>query len=365
MSSFWLPTKIDSYLATLSRLYERAGEKILREIVVNGIVSIHEEWTYDNWNGGTYGHAITLAIPEDMFLNIVDNKGDIQNRLRDDINKLDNSQNEHIAEVFIEMTVTESDRWREQSGVYRPPTATLSLPSEALERIWGSQRVRVFLSHKCTIKKEARDLKQAFGSYGIAAFVAHEDIKPTEEWLREIERALFSMDALVALLTDDFHGSEWTDQEVGVAIGRGVPLIAVMLPVAPYGLMGKAQGLGGCSLANTADIASRIFSLLQIKLADKARLFDCALDAYAASVSWEHSAAIVKSVLSRFDKLTESQVERLVKVYRANVENRASFKGMNLLKPLLEKWTGENWTVLNNELFPAKEAERRTEDIPF
>ncbi len=29
------------------------------------------------------------------------------------------------------------------------------------------------------------------------------------------------MDALAALLTTDFHDSNWTDQEVGFAIGRG------------------------------------------------------------------------------------------------------------------------------------------------
>ena len=39
---FRLPGRVDSYLATLNRDYERAGETLLREIVVNGIVSIQE-----------------------------------------------------------------------------------------------------------------------------------------------------------------------------------------------------------------------------------------------------------------------------------------------------------------------------------
>src|SRR5208283_1859713 len=77
-------------------------------------------------------------------------------------------------------------------------------------------------------------------------FVAHEDIHPTTEWQNEIENALFSMDAFVALMTQEFHDSLWTDQEVGVAFGRGVPIIAVKLGRDPYGFIGKFQALS-CS----------------------------------------------------------------------------------------------------------------------
>src|SRR5260370_19981918 len=51
------------------------------------------------------------------------------------------------------------------------------------------------------------------------------------------------MDAFVALLTDNFHDSDWTDQEVVYALGRSVPLIAVKLGRDPYGFMAKFQAL--------------------------------------------------------------------------------------------------------------------------
>ena len=54
-----------------------------------------------------------------------------------------------------------------------------------------------------------------------------------KEWETEIESALFSMDVLVALLTDGFHDSNWTDQEVGVAIGRKIPVVPVRLGKGP------------------------------------------------------------------------------------------------------------------------------------
>jgi len=51
------------------------------------------------------------------------------------------------------------------------------------------------------------------------------------------------MDSFVALLTGGFHDSLWTDQEVGFAFGRGVPIISVKLEIAPYGFIGKFQAL--------------------------------------------------------------------------------------------------------------------------
>jgi len=360
---FALPPKIDSYLATLNRLYESQNESLLRELVVNATVSIHEGWDYDNWNGGTHGHAVTLTVTEDLYVRAMEQKDEMQTRLATDLNKLDNSQNEHVSEVFIEMEPADNDNWREETGVYRPRTIAPSVAPEALQRIWGSEHVRVFLSHKATVKESTSQVKQALARCGIAAFVAHEDIEPTEEWQREIERALFSMDALVALLSEDFHDSTWTDQEVGVAIGRGVPLIAVRLGMDPYGLMGKGQGLGGCSWSDPNGIAVKVFQLLHKRLPDKSRLFECALSAYAQSRSFADSAWKVEHLLSVFEALSTDQVDRLVEAYHANGQNKSSFKGMDLLQPLLEKWSGEKWTVRNNELM--RVAATTETEIPF
>lgn len=351
---FRLPGRVDAYLATLNRHYEKMGEAILQEIVVNGVVFIHEGWDYDRWNGGTYGHAITLTVPEDLYLKLMETKDEVQNRIAADINKLDTSQNEHVSSVFIETELAASDDWRTQTGVYRPRVISSSIPVEALKRIWGSEHVRIFLSHKSSVKEQASKLKQSLARCGIAAFVAHEDIEPTEEWHREIERALFSMDALVALLTGDYHDSDWTDQEVGVAIGRGVPLISIRLGLDPYGLMGKRQGLGGCRLSDTESIALKVFHLLNKRLLDKSRLWECALSAYSASDSFVDSAWKVEHLLSVFENLTPDQVKRVVNAYRTSEQNKHSFKGMDLLKPLLAKWTGEQWCVRNNELVSAE-----------
>lgn len=125
---------------------------------------------------------------------------------------------------------------------------------------WGDNTVRVFLSHLATNKVETTQLKEQLESFGVSAFVAHEDIEPTKEWQTEIESALATMDALVALLAPGFKESNWCDQEVGVAIGRQLPIIAVRQDLDPYGFIGKYQAVQGLG-KTPAQLAKEIFDL--------------------------------------------------------------------------------------------------------
>lgn len=241
VSNFELPKNIERFLAALSKIYANNGNRALQELIVNSEIRVHEEWCYDNWNGGTYGHALYLVVPEPLFLSSVSSKIEIQAQIKEDLNKVQNLQNEFIAEVFLEMEVSENHDWRKDSGLLF--VGRRGVAPEASRRIWGDGGFRVFLSHKTEAKKETAELKDRLGLYGISCFVAHEDIHPTKAWQDEIENALASMDGFVALMTEDFHDSDWTDQEVGFAFARNIPFIAVRLGKDPYGFIGKFQAL--------------------------------------------------------------------------------------------------------------------------
>ena len=106
-------------------------------------------------------------------------------------------------------------------------------------------RLRLFLSHVSKYKVAVSKLKDGLALYGIAAFVAHEDIEPSLQWRDEIELGLRSMHALAALVTPDFHASPWTDQEIGWALGRGILVLPIRLGQDPYGFAGKIQAITG------------------------------------------------------------------------------------------------------------------------
>ncbi|WP_189488449.1 toll/interleukin-1 receptor domain-containing protein, partial [Asticcacaulis endophyticus] len=97
--------------------------------------------------------------------------------------------------------------------------------------------------------------------FGIDGFVAHEDIHPTLEWQAEIERALHTMDAFVAMHTPGFSQSIWTQQEIGFAVGKGVKIISLRMGEDPTGFISKHQALPRGK--KTADeIATEINQLL-------------------------------------------------------------------------------------------------------
>ena len=121
---------------------------------------------------------------------------------------------------------------------------------------------RLFISHISKDKLIATRLRDALKSYNVAAFVAHEDIEPTLPWQEEIERGLRTMDAMVAVHTPGFSLSNWTQQEVGYALGRGVPVISFKYGEDPTGFIQKHQALP--RRGKTAEIvAEEIANLLR------------------------------------------------------------------------------------------------------
>lgn len=110
---------------------------------------------------------------------------------------------------------------------------------------WREDRIRVFLSHIGAEKAFVSDVRDALVARGLDGFVAHEDIEPTDDWQNAIEAALKECDALVAFLHPGFHESNWTDQEVGFVLARGVPVVPVRLGNDPYGFIGRYQAIAG------------------------------------------------------------------------------------------------------------------------
>ena len=95
------------------------------------------------------------------------------------------------------------------------------------ENLWSTTKIRLFISHRDAVKAHVHDLASCLYEHGINSFVAHETIEPDEDWQKEIRRALQSMDAMLAFVTDDLFDSIWTNQEIGYALARSVPIISI------------------------------------------------------------------------------------------------------------------------------------------
>jgi TIR domain len=132
----------------------------------------------------------------------------------------------------------------ELAGVGAHPQPSGVGGTEAADDLWPVDTVRVFVSHLAERRQEVHDLAKVLRQIGFSCFVAHDEIRPSRSWLKEIERALRSCDLLVAYVSPGFSQSDWTDQEVGWALGR--ELVAIPVSVdgeIPKGFLGNYQAV--------------------------------------------------------------------------------------------------------------------------
>jgi hypothetical protein len=156
-----------------------------------------------------------------------------------------------------------------------PHNHVVTEPGKVLEaNFWEPFHLKLFLSHLSVFKVTTRELQKALRKFGISAFVAHVDIEPTREWQNEIEAGLYSMDALAAILMPGFKESDWTDQEIGVAIGRGVLVIPLIRGLTPYGFISKYQGLNVAGM-NVSQVAQEMFRILVASPKTMTKMLTC------------------------------------------------------------------------------------------
>lgn len=116
--------------------------------------------------------------------------------------------------------------------------------SESEAQVFPSDVIKVFLSYSTKDKKQAGSFKHTLEKYGLDVFLAHEDIRPSEQWQNEIVTRLRECHIFIPLFSSNFPGSKWTDQETGIAFGLKKKVIPVSLDeVNPYGFVGRYQSL--------------------------------------------------------------------------------------------------------------------------
>ncbi len=336
-----LPKKLEKAFAALSVYFQKQGNELLQKIVVNSSFSVAEQTDYDNWNGGQYGHTVTLHLPATLYFEVLDDAQELGNEIRVGIHKVAQTSGEYIHVVLFELQDdTLPENWRERSGALLEPTPlSVATNADQLGRLWEPHQVRVFLSHKATFKGEAGRLKSCLASLGISAFLAHVDIEPTREWQDEIERALFSTDALVALMTEDFSDSAWTDQEIGIAIGRRVPIVSVRLGKDPYGFVGKYQGVVGRGKTPT-QLAAELFDLFLQHSVLHDRLAEWLVRQLENAGSFASANQTMHSLL-KLRNATPQLIKRIENAQQANVNVERAFDVQSMLPGLLRKLKGQ------------------------
>lgn len=295
MNNNRFPDSPEDVIATLADLFRHQNQGNIVELLESAVGRI-DETNFDNWNGGTYSYALILEVPIPIFATLESKLSEIEQSIGAKLSSIyRHLSNDHLDSANIIPQLSKS-------------TSTVPManpPESTVRHIWTEGLFRLFLSHVAAHKVQVSGLKKALGAYGITAFVAHEDVVPSLEWQNEIELALRTMHGMVALLTADFHASNWTDQEIGFALGRNILVVPVRLGADPYGFIGKVQGLPG-SMGSPHLLAELIFNILITKPSTQTNMRKGVVLAFAASQSFIAAISLSKK-LSALQHFTEDE----------------------------------------------------------
>lgn len=218
-----------SLLPTVRALFEDYNAELSKFLVE---ANINEEWVdHDNWNGGIDFYNIIVNIPIGVFQSL---------RKR---NVLEPSEAE-LSKCYADSMRGNNESLQIREVIFRPSKSDVSrLGENPNDTMWKPGYFRLFISHLSENSESACNLKKCLQYFGIDAFVAHVDIIPSKEWEKVIESALFSLDALCAIVVPEFDKSKWCDQEIGIALGRRKAVFSIKKGYNPYGFLGKYQAL--------------------------------------------------------------------------------------------------------------------------
>lgn len=227
-------------------------------------------------------------------------------------------------------------------------TEEQSQPSDKASHIWKEGLIRLFISHRDKYKREARELAEELEGYGIWSFVAHDSIEPMKQWQTEIMHGLQTMEAMLAFVTDDFEKSVFCNQEIGFALGRGIPVVSVKLEAAePPGFISGLQALRGTT-SNPASDAAQVFKLVAEALGQGEKVTDGLLAAFVAAPSYIDAKARFERLDSVVTRLSDLQVRRLVAGFNENDQLHGSGYFSNSpfrITRFLKKVSGKSYEI--------------------
>lgn len=170
----------------------------------------------------------------------------------------------------------------------------------------------IFISYsKKDADEMAGDLKRTLEAMGCEVFVAHDDILPGSSWQDDIDTALRTCEVFLPLLTQGFAESDWTDQEVGVAVATGKFIVPLKVTMNPYGFIGRLQAFTH-NPENPTETALRVIELAAriVPLRDKA--LDSLTTSFRRAFPTVAARRLAKIIMELPGRLTPAQVEDVV-----------------------------------------------------
>ena len=298
---------------------------------------------YENFEGRNF-YTLVFLLPEKCFENdiSISDQNSISEKIKEDLNQIISESDEHIREVkfdlkdpleklFSENFVIEDSESKDQ--IHVKDYLKAKIKSVEIPDFWKKDCLRVFISHSVKNYNIAKKLKDELAHSSISSFLAHTDIKPTRKPIEEMRKALNSMELMLALIAEDFNKSYWTHQEVGVALGRGIPIIPIKLDQNdPKGFISEIQAihLTETDIVHYHQNFSKLLKLIKEKFSNHSFIKKKFLSAKDGSFNWAKEQFMDIIYL----KFNDTEIEEIVKTIEGPASTRINQLTILLSDPI-------------------------------
>ena len=242
------------------------------------------------------------------------------------------------------------------------PTKIVSVPN-AYDAEKKPDDIRAFISYSSHDKAYGAQVKRILQSYGIACFLAHEDLEISVEWKSRILEELQRCDVFIPLLSRAFRESDWAPQEIGVAIVRHeVAIIPLSIDgTMPFGFIAHVQG----KLVSAEGVSESLIIAPLIRKYPHT-IIPGMIQKVSRATSYRGAEAAMKPLVPLYPILNDDELDVLVK---ASINNdqvwSASLCNIDYLPKLIEmhkrridkdKLKALVYQVENNEWYQENEA---------
>lgn len=229
---------------------------------------------------------------------------------------------------------------------------------------WKSGYVRLFISHSALHKQFVGEVAEELAVVGIHGFVAHDTMAVSQPWQAQIEQALRSMQAFVAIIHEEFNSSAWCQQEVGWTLGRRVPKYVVRMGADPAGFIGHEQWPS--AHGHTAKQVAALISAWASSIPELSETMTDGLFAALEAAGNYMDAGATAERIANLSGLTEEQWIRLDAIFWENDQIHTGYLPSQALKPFYQLHHRE-WPPPNLSLptAPSTAATKATHEPPF
>lgn len=199
--------------------------------------------------------------------------------------------------------------------------------------------MKIFLSYSTLDKVLAGNLKHELEKYGPNVFLAHEDIEPSSEWIKKIIPELKTCHVFIPILTENYRGSKWTNQETGFAIAMKKVIIPIKINDDPHGFMSQNQALKlkGEDKKDITDTCVDILKVIAPYTNISTKIKNTMIKKFCESRGWMEAADFTSILFKIFDKFSERRVNKIIKCAINNDQIYSSWGYQGQLRTFVTK----------------------------